>query len=147
MIGKRGKDISIDDAMEYVSGYTVALDMTARDIQNEAKSKGLPWSEAKGYDTFCPLGDFVPVDKIKDPHNLNIWLKIDDEIKQDGNTNLMMFKIPQLISYISSVMTLEKDDIILTGTPKGVGKVNPGQIIRAGIEDVDEIEYPVIKQE
>lgn len=133
--------------MNYVSGYTIALDMTARDLQNEAKSKGFPWSEAKGYDTFCPLGDFVPVDKIKDPHNLNIWLKVDDEVRQEGNTNLMMFKIPQLISYVSSVMTLEKDDIILTGTPKGVGKVNPGQTIRAGIEYIGEIEYPVIKQE
>lgn len=132
--------------MDYVSGYTVALDLTARDLQAEAKSKGLPWSAAKGFDTFCPLGEFVPKSDSIDPHNLNIWLKVDGEIRQDGNTNMMMFKIPQLIAHISSIMTLEENDVILTGTPKGVGQVSPGQVITAGIEDVGEITFPVVER-
>lgn len=132
--------------MDYVSGYTVAIDLTARDLQNEAKTKGLPWSAAKGYDTFCPLGSFVPKTHVKDPHSLNIWLKVDGDIKQDGNTNQMMFKIPQLIAHISSIMTLEENDVILTGTPKGVGKVLPGQLITAGIDEIGDIEFPVIER-
>eukprot|EP01120_Amphizonella_sp_Union-15-10_P001617 TRINITY_DN11770_c0_g1_i1.p1 TRINITY_DN11770_c0_g1~~TRINITY_DN11770_c0_g1_i1.p1 ORF type:complete len:219 (-),score=47.57 TRINITY_DN11770_c0_g1_i1:98-754(-) len=144
VIGKKGRDISSSSAMDYVAGYTLALDMTARDIQMEAKSKGLPWSEAKGYDTFCPVGDFIGKDKIKDPHNLGLWLKVDDKVRQKGNTSDMIFKIPTLIEHVSSIMTLEEGDLILTGTPEGVGPVLPGQVITAGLEDLLQIKFPII---
>jgi len=143
IIGKNGRDISAQQAMDHVSGYTVALDMTARDLQNEAKTKGLPWTESKGYDTFCPVGSFIPKDKVKDPHKLTLWLKVDGEVRQKGSTSDMIFKIPQLIQHVSSIMTLEEGDLILTGTPSGVGPVKPGQVITAGIEDYVEIKFPV----
>jgi acylpyruvate hydrolase len=82
IIGKKGRDIPQDQAMDYVAGYTVALDMTARDLQDEAKTKGLPWSEPKGYDTFCALGSFVPKEKVPAINNLDLWLKVDGKMKQ-----------------------------------------------------------------
>lgn len=146
IIGKTGKDIAATDAMSHVRGYTVALDMTARDWQDEAKKKGLPWDAAKGFDTSCALGTFVDKSDIADPHNLDVWLKVDGEIKQNGNTKQMMFQIPALIEHVSSIMTLEEGDIILTGTPSGVGPVRPGQTITAGIVSVGDIEFPVINR-
>jgi len=144
IIGKKGRDIPASQAMSYVSGYTVALDMTARDWQEEAKKKGLPWDAAKGFDTSCALGSFVEKSKVADPHNLTVWLKVDGESKQSGNTKQMIFQIPQLIEHVSSIMTLEEGDIILTGTPSGVGPVRAGQIITAGVDSVGELEFPVI---
>lgn len=146
IIGKTGKDISATDAMSHVRGYAVALDMTARDWQDEAKKKGLPWDAAKGFDTSCALGSFVDKSNISDPHNLDVWLKVDGEIKQNGNTKQMMFQIPALIEHVSSIMTLEEGDIILTGTPSGVGPVRSGQTITAGIVSVGDIEFPVINR-
>lgn len=146
IIGKKGRDIPASSAMSHVLGYSVALDMTARDWQDDVKKKGLPWSAAKGFDTSCALGEFVDVSKVSDPHNLNLWLKIDGELKQSGNSKQMMFQIPALIEHVSSIMTLEPGDIILTGTPSGVGPVQAGQTITAGIEGVAEIEFPVINK-
>lgn len=146
IIGKKGRDIKASAAMSYVAGYSVALDMTARDWQDDVKKKGLPWSAAKGFDTSCALGSFVDVSKVNDPHNLSVWLKIDGDTKQNGNTNQMIFQIPALIEHVSSIMTLEVGDIILTGTPSGVGPVHPGQTITAGIDGVDTFEFPVINR-
>jgi acylpyruvate hydrolase len=144
IIGKSGRDIPASSAMSHVVGYTVALDMTARDWQDEAKKKGLPWDAAKGFDTSCALGSFIEKSKVSDPHNLNVWLKINGETKQNGNTKQMIFQIPSLIEHVSSIMTLEEGDIILTGTPSGVGPVLPGQTITAGVESVGELEFSVI---
>lgn len=132
--------------MSYVKGYSVALDMTARDWQDEAKKKGLPWDAAKGFDTSCALGDYVDASKVMDPHNLNIWLKVDGDTRQSGNTKQMIFQIPALIAHVSSIMALEDGDIILTGTPSGVGAVKPGQTITAGIDTVGNIEFAVINR-
>jgi acylpyruvate hydrolase len=99
-INKKGRDIKVEDAMSYVLGYCLTIDMTARNKQAEAKKIGFPWSISKGYDTFCPLSDFIPNSKVKDPHNLQIWLKVNGEIKQNDNTKNMVFKIPQMISQI-----------------------------------------------
>jgi len=97
------------------------------------QKKGYPWAFAKGADTFCPVGKFIPKSLIPDPNNVNLWLKVDNIIKQNGNTKDLIFKIPQLLSYISNVMTLEPGDLVLTGTPEGVGPVNAGQVITAGL--------------
>jgi acylpyruvate hydrolase len=107
--------------------------MTARNVQDEAKKKGLPWSIAKGFDTFMPISQFIPKSKIPDPHNVKLWLSINDKIKQSDNTELMLFRIPRQLSEISKVMTLEKGDIVLTGTPKGVGPVATGDVMKAGL--------------
>jgi acylpyruvate hydrolase len=144
IIGSKGRDISVNDAMKFVAGYVVALDMTARDIQDEAKKAGLPWTEAKGYDTFCGIGEYIPKHWITNPDNVELWLRVDGELKQQGNTKDMIFKIPFLINYISSIMTLEPGDLILTGTPKGVGPVTAGQMITAGITGITEVQFQVV---
>lgn len=114
-------------------GYALAIDMTARNIQNEAKKKGLPWDISKGFDTFLPISKVIPKSKIPDPHNIEIWLKVNGETHQEDSTNLFLFQIPRVISDISKVMTLEEGDIIITGTPKGVGPVQPGDVMTGGI--------------
>jgi len=136
--------------MDHVAGYVIALDMTARDIQDAAKTKGLPWSEAKGYDTFCPISSFIPKQEIHDPHKVELWLKVDGENKyrQKGTTADMIFRIPWLINYLSEIMTLEEGDLILTGTPAGVSAVEPGQTLRGGITGLSKYDFsfPVIEQ-
>ena len=142
VIGKEGKNIPESSAMAHVGGYTLALDMTARNIQSEAKKKGHPWSVAKGFDTFCPVSSFISKESIA-LDNTRLWLKVDGQLKQDGNTKDMVFSIPYLISYISQIFSLEVGDVILTGTPEGVGPVKPGQVITAGIEGLIEMTFPV----
>jgi len=146
IINHRGRDIPNEKAMDYVAGYVVALDMTARNLQDVAKQKGLPWTEAKGYDTFCPIGEFIPKEKIRDPSDVNLWLKINGIIRQQGSTNQMIFPIPFLIEYISQIMTLEEGDLILTGTPAGVGPVNVGETLTGGITGMSQYDilFPVI---
>jgi acylpyruvate hydrolase len=107
--------------------------MTARNTQNEAKKKGLPWSIAKGFDTFLPLSQIIKKSAIPDPHNVELYLTVNNEHRQKDSTELMLFRIPRILSDISKVMTLEKGDIVLTGTPKGVGPVVPGDVMRAGL--------------
>ncbi|GAB6023278.1 Acylpyruvase fahd1, mitochondrial [Chamberlinius hualienensis] len=143
VIGKVGANISEEIAMDYVGGYALALDMTARDLQDEAKKKGLPWTLAKGYDTSCPISSFIPKSSITDPHNVNLWLKINQITKQNGSTKDMHFKVPYLISYVSKYFTLQPGDLILTGTPAGVGPVKSGDIIEAGIEGIAQITFKV----
>lgn len=124
---------SAEEALECIDGYALSIDMTARNVQDEAKKKGLPWSIGKGFDTFLPLSNFIPKEKIPDPYNVELSLSINGEEKQRDLTNLMIFPIHKILSHMSCIMTLEKGDLILTGTPKGVGKVSPGDIIKATI--------------
>ena len=146
VIGKEGRDIPSSSALSHVAGYALALDMTARNLQNEAKNKGHPWSVAKGYDTFCPVSDFISCEKL-DWRDCTLWLKVDGQEKQRGSTNNMIFPIPDLLSFISSVFTLEPGDLVLTGTPEGVGPVVPGQTITAGLNDLLEITFPVVSKQ
>jgi 2-keto-4-pentenoate hydratase/2-oxohepta-3-ene-1,7-dioic acid hydratase in catechol pathway len=132
----RCKKVSADKALEFVMGYSVFIDVTARDLQAEAKKKGLSWAVSKGFDTFAPIGPkIVPKEEI-DPYGLDIWLKINGVFKQNGNTRDMLFPVDELISHISQVMTLEPMDIIATGTPEGIGPITDGDIIEAGIEGI-----------
>jgi len=145
VIGKTGVSISESNAMDHVGGYALALDMTARDIQDQAKKLGWPWTFAKGFDTALPISEFIPKEEIPDPDNVHLWLKLDGELKQDGNTQDLIFKIPHLISYISQNMTLEEGDLILTGTPSGVSPVKPGQTIVCGLANKIEMTFPVTR--
>jgi len=131
--GKTGSDIRPSEAMNYVSGYALALDLTARNLQQEAMKKGYPWTIAKGFDTFTPISDFIPKYNIKNPHDVRIWCSVNGSIKQDGNTKDMVFNIPTIISYISSIMKLEEGDCILTGTPEGVGQIKEGDLLECGL--------------
>ncbi|KAK9896363.1 hypothetical protein P389DRAFT_78282 [Cystobasidium minutum MCA 4210] len=137
VIGKKGRDVSESDAMKYIAGYTLAIDMTARNLQEVVKKKGLPWSAVKGFDTFCPVSDFLPASEVQDPHNLRLWLKINEKTTQDGMTSDMVFRIPRLINHVSSIMTLEEGDLLLTGTPEGVGPVKNGDKLLAALETAD----------
>jgi len=143
VIGKSGSQISEQDAMSHIAGYVLALDMTARDFQDEAKKKGQPWSLAKGFDTSCPVSDFIAKDALSKPESIRLWLKVNNEVKQDGNTSDMIFPIPYLISYISKYFTLEEGDVILTGTPEGVGPVTGGDVIEAGLDELVSIKFAV----
>uniref|UniRef100_A0A0E9XL21 Oxaloacetate tautomerase FAHD1, mitochondrial n=1 Tax=Anguilla anguilla TaxID=7936 RepID=A0A0E9XL21_ANGAN len=143
VIGKGGTAIPRTSAMDHVAGYALCLDMTARDIQDECKSKGLPWTLAKAFNTSCPVSEFVPKEKIPDPGNVRIWLKVNDQLRQDGSTSQMIFSIPFLISYISEIITLEEGDLILTGTPKGVSNVQEHDELQAGIEDIVSMTFRV----
>ncbi|XP_057957886.1 probable acylpyruvase FAHD1, mitochondrial [Malania oleifera] len=146
VISQKARDVPEASAMDYVGGYAVALDMTAREIQSSAKAAGLPWTVAKGQDTFTPISSVLPKSMVPDPNNLELWLKVDDEIQQKGPTKDMIFKIPFLISHISSIMTLLEGDVILTGTPPGVGPVKVGQKITAGITDLVDVHFNVGKR-
>lgn len=143
LIGKRGKDIPEAEAMDYVAGYGVAIDLTLRDVQDELKRKGLPWEVAKGFDTACPLSDFVPAAHVPDPHALRIVMEVNGEVRQDGSTSLMLRRIPAILREISAVFTLEEGDVVLTGTPAGVSPIRSGDRLRAEIPGVAALEVTV----
>lgn len=107
--------------------------MTARNVQNEAKKKGLPWSIAKGFDTFLPMSKVIAKSQIPDPHQVELYLSVNGKMQQQDSTELMLFRIPRILSEISKVMTIEEGDIVLTGTPKGVGPVVPGDVMEFGV--------------
>jgi len=136
LIGRKGKDIPVGQAMEYIAGYGVGIDLTLRDVQDEQKKKGLPWEIAKGFDTACPLSDFVEASHVADPQNLQIRLTVNGEVRQDGNTSMMIHRIPAIISHMSGSFTLEPGDVILTGTPAGVRRIVSGDEIAAEIPGV-----------
>ncbi|WFD19998.1 acylpyruvate hydrolase [Malassezia caprae] len=135
VIGKNGRDISVRDSDSHIGGYALAIDMTARNMQEKAKKSGLPWSAAKGFDTFTPISDLIAKDQIPDPHNVDLWLQVNNEMRQSGNTKDMIFSIPELIAYVSSIMTLETGDVLLTGTPKGVSQIQDGDKVLAGLRN------------
>lgn len=135
VIGKKCKNVSRREALDYVLGYLLALDITARDIQTEAKKKGWPWDIAKGFDTFAPISDIVLKEDISDPNNLDLELRVNGVIRQSSNTRNMVFSVEQIIEFISGVMTLERGDLIMTGTPEGVGEIVSGDVLEASLGD------------
>ncbi|XP_068606449.1 oxaloacetate tautomerase FAHD1, mitochondrial [Brachionichthys hirsutus] len=147
VIGKAGTAIPQSAAMEHVAGYALCLDMTARDVQDDCKSKGLPWTLAKAFDTSCPVSEFVPKERVPDPGNVKLWLTVNDQLRQSGCTSHMIFSVPYLISYISGFISLEEGDLILTGTPEGVSAVQEHDELRAGIEDVVTMSFRVDRRE
>lgn len=146
IIASRAKCVSPEKVDSMILGYTILVDITARDIQVAAKKQGMPWTISKGYDTFSPIGPRVVSARDLDPSNLDIWLKVNGEIKQKGNTNLMIFPVRKLVSYISCIMTLEPMDIIATGTPSGVGPMQAGDLIEAGIENIGTLTFTAVRK-
>jgi 2-keto-4-pentenoate hydratase/2-oxohepta-3-ene-1,7-dioic acid hydratase in catechol pathway len=138
VIGRRCKDVNEGDAFDYVRGYTCANDVTARDLQETDDQ----WTRAKGFDTFCPLGPEI-VEGL-DPSALRVVARVNGEVRQDGHTSDMLFPVPVLVAYISSVMTLEPDDVILTGTPPGVGPVQRGDIMEVEVEGIGVLRNRVV---
>lgn len=143
LIGKEGKNITPDKALEHIAGYGVAIDLTLRDVQSDLKKKGLPWDIAKGFDTACPLSAFVPPGAVGDPSDLRIRLWVDGELRQDGSTGMMIHTIPAIVSHMSAIFTLEPGDVILTGTPAGVGPLQSGNEVVAEISRVGTLRVTV----
>jgi len=150
VIGKRGKDISIENALEHVAGYMAFHDVSARDLQFRAGQ----WLSGKTLDTFAPCGPLLVINEIDDPHNLNLFTRLNGETVQSSNTKHMIFSVAETVSYISQLMTLEPGDIIATGTPEGVGfKRNPplflkhGDVVEVEVEKIGVLKNPVIQKE
>lgn len=142
-IDKEGKNIDEKFAGKYYKEIGIGIDFTARDLQQKAKEKGLPWDIAKGFNGSAPISEFIPLEQIKDLHNLNFSLKVNGQYKQQGNTSLMLFSFDYIIAYLSKFFTLKKGDIIFTGTPKGVGPVKAGDKLEAFIEDKSLLSFEV----
>lgn len=136
LIGSDGKNIPEAEALSHVAGYGVAIDMTLRDVQEELKKRGLPWDVAKGFDTSCPLSDFVPAAQVGDPQRLTVRLTLNGTERQNGSTGLMITPVARIISHLSTIFTLEEGDVILTGTPAGVGRVVAGDRLEAAVDGV-----------
>jgi acylpyruvate hydrolase len=143
LIGREGKNIPKETALDWIAGYGVAIDLTLRDVQAEQKKKGLPWEIAKGFDTACPLSVFVTADAVRNPQDLRIHLTVNGVIRQDGSTAMMIHTVAAIISHISSIFTLEPGDVILTGTPAGVGPLQPGDRVTAEITGVGSLHVTV----
>jgi len=147
IIKDRCKYVPKEDVYNHILGYTVFNDITARKMQAKDIVSKLPWFRSKSFDTFGPIGPrIVDTDEIKDPHNLNINLKLNGEIKQSSNTKHLLFKIPELLEYISTILTLEPGDIIATGTPSGIGPMQPGDLIEATIEKIGTLVNNVVME-
>lgn len=143
-ICKEGKNIEEKFAHKYVDSIGIGIDFTARDLQQKAKEKGLPWDIAKGFNGSAPLSDkFIPVSDFKNLKDINFSLQVDGQIKQQGNTSLMLFNFDYIISYLSKFFTLRTGDYIFTGTPKGVGPIKIGNVLTAYIENEKLLEFEI----
>jgi 2-keto-4-pentenoate hydratase/2-oxohepta-3-ene-1,7-dioic acid hydratase in catechol pathway len=138
VIGSEAKNVTEETALDYVFGFTCVNDVTARDLQK----KDGQWSRAKGFDTFCPVGPWIVTDI--DYSDLLVEGILNGEIKQSGRTSLMIFHIPYLISYISSIMTLYPGDLISTGTPAGIAPMKPGDTIEVRVENIGTLSNSVV---
>ncbi|QCK15970.1 fumarylacetoacetate hydrolase family protein [Mangrovivirga cuniculi] len=142
-ICKQGKSIQPKFAHKYYDAVGLGIDFTARDIQSKAKSKGLPWAIAKGFNGSAPISEFIPKSEFKDLQDLNFELQVNGETKQKGNTSLMMYKIDELLAHISKYITLSTGDIIFTGTPKGVGPVKKGDRLTGFLEGKKMLDFEI----
>lgn len=133
LIGKTGKKILKENAIDYIEAYAVGLDMTLRDLQSESKSKGHPWTISKCFDTSTVLSEFIHKTEVNNPNSLELKLWLNGELKQHDNTANMIYSVEEIIEYLSYYFTLEEGDLVFTGTPKGVGEVNRGDKLIAEI--------------
>ena len=141
IMGRHARRVKAKDALDYVGGYTIANDLVVRDyVTNTFR----PPIRGKGWDTFGPLGPYyVTADEVPDPHNLKMRAYVNNELRQEASTQGMIFSIPEVIEFISRFMTLEPGDVLLTGTPKGISQVHPGDVMRMEIEGLGALENPI----
>ncbi|MFX0069615.1 MAG: fumarylacetoacetate hydrolase family protein [Candidatus Hermodarchaeota archaeon] len=145
IIKDKCKDVVKNEAYDHILGYSVFNDVTARKMQTKDILSQLPWFRSKSLDTFGPIGPRIAMtNEIQDPHNLKIELKVNGQVKQSSNTKHLLFKIPELMEYITSLFTMEPGDIVATGTPSGIGPVLPGDLIEATIEKIGTLKNEVI---
>jgi fumarylpyruvate hydrolase len=138
-LAEGGRDIPVERALDQVFGYAVGLDMTRRDLQAEAKKAGRPWDMAKGFDQSAPTGAIRAVEEIGHPTKGAVWLRINGEPRQEGDLDQQIWKVPETISHLSTLVELRPGDLIMTGTPKGVGRVEPGDRLEGHIDGVGDL--------
>lgn len=143
-IGKGGVDIKADDAMEHVWGYAVGLDMTRRDLQADAKKQGRPWCTAKGFDQSAPISPIYPIARAADLDKAAIYLEVNEQRRQSGTMDQMIWSIPETIEILSQYFELMPGDLIFTGTPVGVAAVGPGDLLQGGVEGLATISLKVV---
>ncbi|XP_031636832.1 acylpyruvase FAHD1, mitochondrial [Contarinia nasturtii] len=135
IIGKKCKDVSVEEAHQYIGGYCLGLDLSAFCELNEARKNGFPWSMGKGFDTANPVSRFIALNEVKDLHNLDLYLNVNGVRRQTGNTKDLIYNSFELISYLSKYMTLEPCDLIMTGTPDGASQIRAGDVLQAGLSE------------
>lgn len=138
-----GADISVDQAMDCVWGFGVGIDMTRRDLQGEAKKAGRPWDTGKAFDHAAPIGRLHPISETGNMDTGRIWVDVNSETRQEGDLNQLIWKIPEMISYLSGLFTLRPGDLIFTGTPSGVGPVVAGDVLSGGVDGLSGIKVTV----
>jgi fumarylpyruvate hydrolase len=138
-LAEGGRDIPVERALDLVFGYAVGLDMTRRDLQAEAKEMGRPWDMAKGFDQSAPTSEIRPVEDVGHPDRGAVWLRVNGEPRQEGDLDQQIWKVPETISYLSTLVTLRPGDLVMTGTPKGVGRVEPGDRLEGHIDGVGDL--------
>ena len=142
-IGKRGRNVSVDEALDYVFGYAVGIDLTRRDLQRAAKEKARPWETAKGFDQSAPISAIHRAEDIGHPSSGRIWLAVNSQIRQDAGLNELIWNVSESIAELSTLFELAPGDLLYTGTPAGVGPLNPGDEVTGGIEGIDEIRIKI----
>lgn len=143
-IAKGGKNITAEDALSHVWGYTVGVDLTRRDIQAQAKKQGRPWDFAKGFDDSAPANPLLPVSQTGHPVSGKIWLDVNGEKRQRGDLRDQIWQVADVISYLSQAVELKPGDLIYTGTPAGVGAVVRGDVITGGIEGLSDFSFTIV---
>jgi fumarylpyruvate hydrolase len=138
-----GKDIAQSQALSHVFGYAVGLDMTRRDLQGEAKKLGRPWEVGKAFESAAPCSEIVPASAIGHPAQGAVWLRINGEERQKGDLNQLIWKVPEMIVYLSGLFELRAGDLIFSGTPAGVGPVKRGDVLHGGVDGVGELKVTV----
>lgn len=144
LIGKAGKHIAEDHALHHVAGYGLGLDLTARDLQTKAKQGGLPWAVAKGFDCAATVTPFVPANTIQNPFEIQFEMHLNGHVKQHGDIRKMLFSIPYIVHYLSTVFALQEGDLVFTGTPEGVGPLTSSDKIRLILPDHIDTDFDVI---
>lgn len=144
VIGNTGKNVPVNKAFNIVYGYAVGIDMVLRDVQNEQKKKGLPWATSKGFYRSAPISEITKKEDCIDASDMRISLYVNEDLKQDARTSHMLYKLDYIIHYISSIFILNKGDLIFTGTPAGISKLNPGDKVRAMIESLGELNVNIV---
>ena len=143
-LGRGGSDIATENALDHIFGYAVGLDMTRRDLQGEAKKLGRPWEVGKAFEASAPCSAVVPATHIGHPAKGAVWLKVNGAERQRGDLDQMIWKVPETISYLSTLFTLQAGDLIYTGTPAGVGAILPGDEMIGGVDGIGEIRVRVV---